>query len=121
MQKTILVIDDEPGYLDLLAFELSRRGFFVLTAPNGLEALDILEKERPDLIITDMRMPVMDGLDTVISIREKHADLPIILVTGFSTEERVQRVLAYQATSYLKKPFELEMLMEAIQKHLSLS
>lgn len=117
--KTILVVDDEPGYLYLLAYELSNRGYYVITAQNGREALTLLEKEKADLVITDMRMPVMDGLDTVVNIRKINENIPIILVTAFAMEERVQLALTYKATTYLKKPFELDKLIETVNSRIS--
>lgn len=122
MTKKILVVDDDPGYLELLSQILSDKGFSVFTALNGSEALKVLAQERADLVITDMRMPVMDGLETVISIRERRGeDTPIILMTAFSAEDRVRKVLEFQGTTYLKKPFELDHLMETVDRVISLS
>lgn len=113
MPKNILVVDDEPGIRHMVSFELSARGYKVHTADSGVKALEILGAEPVDLVITDMRMPVMDGLDTVITLRKTHPSLPVILMTGF-IEERVQKVMEYNIHSCLQKPFTLDQMAELV-------
>lgn len=115
MGKTILVVDDEQGYRDLLCMELSDQGYTVLTAGGGPEALEILKREKTDLIITDMKMPKMDGLDVVIASRRLLPGIPIILMTGYAVEERVQEALTRKASVCLRKPFQLAELETALQ------
>ena len=115
MGKTILVVDDEQGYRDLLCMELSDQGYTVLTAGGGPEALEILKREKTDLIITDMKMPKMDGLDVVIASRRLRPGIPIILMTGYAVEERVQEALTRKASVCLRKPFQLTELETALQ------
>lgn len=116
--KTILVIDDELGYRDMLRMDLSVQGFNVFTAAGGLEALAILAQEEIDLVVTDMKMPKMDGLETVIAIKKNHPGIPIILMTGYAIEDRVQTALQLKATICLKKPFAIEELTTVIQRTL---
>ncbi|MCB4756602.1 MAG: response regulator [Elusimicrobia bacterium] len=106
--KTILVIDDEPGYRALLSSDFSRLGYVVLTAANGLEALKILEGNSVDVVITDMRMTPMDGLETILSIRKTHVHLPVVLMTGYAVEERLKKALEFQPVTWLKKPFGID-------------
>lgn len=113
--KTILVVDDELGYRDMLRMDLSARGYGVFTAGNGLEAMEILKKEKINLVVTDMKMPQMDGLDTVIAIKKSHPALPIVLMTGYAVEDRVEKALSLKASACLKKPFAIEDLTAAIQ------
>ncbi|HAH31443.1 MAG TPA: hypothetical protein DCL44_03910 [Elusimicrobia bacterium] len=117
MEKIILVVDDEPGYRDLLHLELSDQGYTVLTAGGGYEALEILNKGKVDLIITDMKMPKMDGLDVVIASRRLRPDIPIILTTGYAVEERVQEALARKASVCLRKPFNISELVGLVNKY----
>lgn len=107
MSKTILIVDDEQGYRDLLSMELSDHGYAVFTACGGPEALEILQRVKVDLIITDMKMPKMDGLDVVIASRKLFPGIPIILMTGYAVEERVQEALARKASACLRKPFNI--------------
>jgi len=116
MDKTILVVDDEQGYRDLLFMELSGQGYTVMPAANGFEALEILKREEVNLIITDMKMPKMDGLDIVIASRQLRPGIPIILMTGYAVEERVQEALSRKASACLRKPFQFAELETAMQK-----
>jgi CheY-like chemotaxis protein len=120
MPSTILVVDDEPGIRTMMQFELAQQGHRVLIADSGVTALEVLKAEKVDLILTDMRMPVMDGLDLVIQVRKTDPKLPIILMTGF-VEDRVQKVRQYNLAGTLNKPFTIDQLSELINKTLSVS
>ncbi len=114
MTKKVIVIDDEPGIRTMIQFELSAKEFDVVIASSGMEALKVLEKEPVDLVITDMRMPVMDGLDTAFAIKKLDANVPIILMTGY-VEDRVEKVLELKNVKFLQKPFSLDELMEIVE------
>ncbi len=119
MPKTILIVDDEQGYRDMLNIDLSNRGFNVLTASGGQEAMEILKEKEVDLIIADMKMPKMDGLDVVIAGRKIRPGIPILLMTGYAVEERVQEALKMKASACLRKPFQITELETALQAVLS--
>jgi CheY-like chemotaxis protein len=114
---TILVVDDEPGIRTMVQFELSQQGHNILTADSGVRALEILESSHVDLILTDMRMPQMDGLDLVAKVRNTRPAIPIILMTGF-IEERVRKVQEYKLAGTLNKPFTIDQLAELVDKTL---
>ncbi|HAM35187.1 MAG TPA: two-component system response regulator [Elusimicrobia bacterium] len=114
MPGTILVVDDELGYREMLQMDLSCRGFRVLTASDGREGLAILERERVDLVITDMKMPKMDGLDFVVALQRMHPEIPVVLMTGYAVEDRVQEALAIKAKTCLRKPFQIAELEAAV-------
>jgi DNA-binding NtrC family response regulator len=118
---TILVIDDEAGYRDMLKFELTMDGFSVLQAAGGREAFHVLSDAPVDLIITDMKMPEMDGLDVLTAVRKDHPRMPFVLMTGFALEERVQKALALKTCAYLKKPFAIDELKTALDAALASS
>ena len=105
MRKTILAIDDEPGYRALLSSDLSKLGYSVLTAASGPEALKVLGENEVDIIITDMKMSPMDGLDTIIAIKKMHPHLPIVIMTGYAVEERVRQAMKFKPSTCLRKPF----------------
>jgi len=116
--KTILVVDDELGYRQMIHMDLTGQGFNVLMASGGFEALEILKKETVDLVLTDMKMPKMDGLDVVVAVKKNHPGIPIVLMTGYAVEDRVEKALSLKAAICLKKPFALEDLTAAIHTNL---
>ena len=85
MSHNVLVVDDEPKLCDLLSSALSQNGIEVFTAGNGLQALAILEQEAIDLVISDWRMPGMDGPQLLAEIKQRYPNLPVIVMTAYST------------------------------------
>ncbi|MFA6004057.1 MAG: response regulator [Elusimicrobiota bacterium] len=114
MAQTVLVIDDERGYRDLLELELSSQGFHVLTASNGCQALDLIAKNTVNLVITDMRMPEMDGLDVIKAVKERYPGLPVVLMTAYAIEARVEEALKLHPASFLRKPFHMSQLKDVV-------
>jgi CheY-like chemotaxis protein len=116
----ILVVDDEPPLLRLLAFLLTRQGYIVLTATNGEEALAILRRERPDLLVLDVMMPRLDGYAVATMVRTEpgFATVPIIMLTARAQQEDEERGLAVGVNAYMTKPFEPERLSEMIAGYL---
>jgi CheY-like chemotaxis protein len=112
---TILVVDDEPGIRTMIQFELSQQGYDILTAESGAKALEILNGRTVNLILTDMRMPQMDGLELVSRVRQILPTIPIVLMTGF-VEERVRKVQEQKVSGTLNKPFTIDQLAEMVHK-----
>jgi CheY-like chemotaxis protein len=112
--KTILVVDDEPGYREMIQFELTARGHIVLTAGGGQDALKALAENKIDLVITDMKMHPMDGLDVILEIKKKYPEIAIVVMTGYAINERVQRALEMAKRPCLRKPFNIEELWEVV-------
>lgn len=106
--KTVLVIDDEPGYRALLSSDLVKAGYEVLTASSGPDALKLLNVKKVDIIITDMKMSPMDGLDTIMAVKKLFPQLPFVIMTGYALEERVGQAMSYKPSSCLRKPFEIQ-------------
>jgi DNA-binding response OmpR family regulator len=102
----IILVDDEPEILTLVRDYLSREGFIVLTAVNGSEGLELIEREKPDLVLLDWMLPGMSGLDMCKHLRET-STVPIIMLTAKS--EEIDRVLGLEfgADDYIVKPFSL--------------
>lgn len=117
----VLVIDDEQGWRDLFSFELPSKGYEVTTAASGTDAIEKAKKENFDLIITDIKMPGMDGVETFIAIRKIQPEVKVILMTGHAVEDRVQVGLSAKASTCLRKPFELDTLLHTLQTTLSSS
>ena len=105
MTKKILVVDDNPSMVRLISQVLSSKGYEVLESNNGQDALRLLYSQKPDLVLLDVVMPVMDGWQTCSRIRDISPAIPIIMLTGQrKTEEDVVRGLDYGADDYLIKP-----------------
>ena len=114
--NTILVVDDEPNYLIVLTELLKDEGFEVFSAQNGKEAFDIVQHTDLDLVITDMQMPVMDGLELIKAVKSHNKDLPIIMITAYGEVEKAVKAMQAGAFNYLTKPFENDELVVSIKK-----
>ncbi len=85
MFPSVLVVDDEPSILQSLKGLLTDEGFAVFTAANGYEALKTMEAESPDIVLLDIWMPGIDGIETLKEIKENHPNVPVIIITGHGT------------------------------------
>ena len=105
-RRTILVVDDDLKTVEVIRLRLESDGFAVITAASGDEALRLAQSERPDLIVLDLMLPVLDGLDVCHILRvETESQVPIIMVTARVAEEDRLRGLEYGADDYVVKPF----------------
>jgi DNA-binding NtrC family response regulator len=112
----ILVIDDEPGIRSLLDTLLSRKGFGVVLADGGQKGLALFRRERPDVVVLDLKMPEMDGVTVLQQIRRLNPDQPVIILTGAGTQEREQQVRALGVTEFIEKEFSLHRLGDALKR-----
>ena len=119
MAKKILIIDDEPDILKVTTFRLEKNGYKVFAAVNGKEALDLLRKQTPDLILLDLVLPRMSGHELCkhIKAQEKLKDIPIVLFTASSTSVK-EKARALGADDFLLKPFSPEELLNKIKEFL---
>ncbi len=116
---TILVVDDSPIDRRLASGFLSKAGFTTRLAQNGQEALTALEKERSELVVTDLQMPEMDGLALVEAIRSRYPEIPVILMTAHGSEDIAVRALQRGAASYVPKRDLARSLAETVRSLLS--
>ena len=114
--NSILVVDDEPNYLIVLSELLRDEGFEVFTASSGQEGLVTLKGVDLDLIITDMQMPGMDGLQFLMETKREKKDIPVIIITAFAEVEKAVTAMQAGAFSYLAKPFSNDELIVNINK-----
>lgn len=112
--KRILLAEDEVALRDFVSRNLRARGFEVLEASNGLEALAVWERENPHLLILDIMMPRMDGLEVCRRVRE-HSTVPIIVLTALDAESDKVTALDLGADDYLTKPFGVEELLARVR------
>ena len=103
---TILIVDDEKNYPLVLSAVLQEEGFETLTANSGEEALEIIENSDVDLVLTDMKMPKMDGIELLEQIKLKDAELPVIMMTAHGTVEKAVESMQKGAYNYILKPFD---------------
>jgi DNA-binding NtrC family response regulator len=118
MTHNVLVVDDEPKLCDLLASALSQNGVTVFTAGNGLHALKVLEAEDIDLVISDWRMPGMDGPQLLAEIKNRFPQLPVIVMTAYSTVKNAVQSMRNGAFDYIAKPFDIDELDITVSKAL---
>ncbi len=118
IQKTILVVEDDPGLLATLEFNLEVAGYRALTASDGATALDIRRSSDVDLIILDLSLPVMGGMQVCKALRETGDVVPIIMLTAWHEEHDRVNGLRSGADDYVTKPFSLQELMARVEAQL---
>lgn len=111
--KTVLVVEDEESNYELVRIVLQKR-YNLLRAHNGIEAVMMNEEEHPDLILMDVRMPEMDGLDATRIIKEVNNKVPIIILSAFAFPENIRKAKAAGCDEFMAKPFNVEDLIEKI-------
>lgn len=109
---SVLVVDDERDFVETLVKRLERRGFRVAGVGGGQEALDLLARESFDVVILDVMMPGMDGIETLREIKMAWSGIQVVLLSGHGGEELGLRGMAYGAFAYLLKPVSLKRLVE---------
>jgi DNA-binding response OmpR family regulator len=114
VSQTILVVDDEPNLVDLIRMTLERESYQVTEADNGYKAIQRLREELPDLVLLDVMMPEMDGLETLKEIRA-FSNIPVIMLTVRATEQDKVRGLELGADDYIAKPFSHRELVQRIK------
>ena len=116
-QKTILVAEDEDSNYELVKIVLQKR-FRLLRARNGIEAVNLNEDERPDLILMDIRMPEMNGLDATRIIKEINQETPVVALSAYAFEENIREAKMAGCDEFMAKPFRVENLIEVVKKYL---
>lgn len=117
-KESILVVDDAPDTLEVLQRNLTSKGYQVFTAPGTVEAIKILESTPIDLVITDLKMPGVSGLDLIRHIRENLKDSEVMMITGYATIQGAVEAVKTGAEDYLSKPFTDEELFGAVERAL---
>jgi two-component system, chemotaxis family, chemotaxis protein CheY len=118
MTKTILTVDDSRTMRDMLLLALSNAGYRVIQAEDGLQGLEVLQGARPDVIITDINMPRMDGFGFIAGVRSNARDraIPILVLTTESDIEKKDKARRAGATGWIVKPFDPVKLVEAVRR-----
>ncbi len=116
---SILVVDDELLIRDLLYDYFSGQGWTISVTESGEEALDILREKKIDLILTDIRMPNMDGLALASEVRQMHPDIPVVLMTGYPSVDTAVAALRTKVADYVTKPFNIHQLYKLLKATLN--
>ncbi len=114
----ILVVDDEPGMRDLLSFELGSQGYQVFTADDGLEAIAKVRSQPIDLVISDIKMPKMDGVTALEEIKRINPAIEVIMATGFGTIETAVTAMKKGAYDFVQKPYDIDEIGALVEKAL---
>lgn len=117
---TVLMVDDEVGFLDVMGRRLRRRGIAASLADSGPKALEMLQGEQFDVVVTDLKMPGMDGIALLDVLRQRYPALPVVLLTGHAGEEEAGEAVRRGASSYLHKPCDLDELLAELERVITL-
>lgn len=119
MSKKILIIDDEPDFVDMITMRLEANNYVVVSAPNGVVGLDTAMEEKPDLILLDVMMPGWDGYETLKQIRRRAALVrtPVVMLTAKGESRSIFQAQGLGSTDYLIKPCESKELLDTIKKY----
>ena len=116
--ENILVVDDDPDIREVLKDRLESLGYLVQAAADGKEALGVLEKQNPQLILLDIEMPAMSGLEVLKEIRKRELDITVVMITAYGTIERAVEAMKEGAYDFIPKPFEPDHVALAVRKAL---
>ena len=116
MKPLVLVADDDPGILNVLRLGLQSKGYEVLTAADGTAALDVLDRQSPELAFLDIEMPGASGIEVLRHIRKEHPALPVIIMTAHGTVAFAVAAMKEGATDFISKPFEMDQLLLVVER-----
>ena len=120
VRRKILVVDDEESILHFLKTALEKRGFDVSTAADGKEGVSFYLKQRPDLVLLDIRLPKINGVDVLRKIKKKDPKALVMMITAFGAKRTIAQAMKLGAQDYINKPFDLKDMLKAIDENLSL-
>jgi DNA-binding NtrC family response regulator len=115
---SILVVDDELLIRDLLYDFFQDQGWEIAVAESGEKALEILREKKVDLLLTDLRMPVMDGMVLTSQVRKDFPDIPVVIMTGYPSVDSAVSALRNKVADYITKPFSVNDLYKRVESHL---
>ncbi|KXZ20683.1 two-component system response regulator [Bacillus nakamurai] len=120
MNEKILIVDDQYGIRILLNEVFNKEGYQTFQAANGIQALDIVVKERPDLVLLDMKIPGMDGIEILRRMKMIDDSIRVIIMTAYGELDMIQESKELGALTHFAKPFDIDEIREAVKKYLPL-
>ncbi|MBN6885017.1 two-component system, response regulator, stage 0 sporulation protein F [Cytobacillus horneckiae] len=118
MKGKILIVDDQFGIRILLNEVLQKEGYETFQAANGVQALDIVSKHNPDLVLLDMKIPGMDGIEILKRMRVDNNDIRVIIMTAYGELDMIQEAKELGALTHFAKPFDIDDIRAAVKKYL---
>jgi two-component system response regulator (stage 0 sporulation protein F) len=119
MAKKVLIVDDQYGIRVLLHEVLAKEGYDIYQAPNGVTALEIVRTHKPDLVLLDMKIPGMDGLEILRHIRTIEPDTKVIMMTAYGELDLIKEATALGALTHFTKPFDIDELRTAVNNQIA--
>jgi DNA-binding NtrC family response regulator len=120
-KQNVLIVDDDPDVLDMLERLLQKLDYQTFVAPNGERALEIVDKSKVNVVVSDLVMPEMDGIEFLKRVKSRKGDIPFIMITGHPTIETAVEAIKKGAYDYLTKPFQVEEVQIKIDRALEKS
>ncbi|MFD1735150.1 response regulator [Bacillus salitolerans] len=118
MSEKILIVDDQFGIRILLNEVFNKEGYNTFQAANGFQALEIVDKHSPDLVLLDMKIPGMDGIEILKRMKAVDPDIQVIIMTAYGELDMIQEAKELGAITHFAKPFDIDEIREAVKKHL---
>ena len=116
MTEKVLLVDDEEEFVETLAERMRSRGMEVATSKSGKHALELIDEKPYDVVVLDLQMPGMDGLEALARIKERQPNIQVVLLTGHATVDKGVEAMKKGALEFLEKPIDLSTLSEIIQQ-----
>lgn len=120
MKEKVLIVDDQFGIRILLNEVFQKEGYNTFQAANGIQALDIVKKHSPDLVLLDMKIPGMDGIEILKRMKVIDEDIRVIIMTAYGELDMIQEAKDLGAITHFAKPFDIDDIRAAVRKHLPL-
>ena len=121
MKAKILIVDDQFGIRILLNEVLQKEGYDTFQAANGLQALEVLNDHVPDLVLLDMKIPGMDGIEILKRMKVLQPDIKVIIMTAYGELDMIQEAMDLGALTHFAKPFDIDDIRKAVEKYLKTS
>ena len=118
-QPTILVVDDELLIRDLLYDFFSGQGWNIAVAESGERAIEILDSREIDLVLTDIKMPAMDGMSLTAEMKENYPEIPVVIMTAYPSVDSAVEALRLRVGDYVIKPFNINQLFKSVERQLT--
>ncbi|MBM7618673.1 response regulator [Bacillus haimaensis] len=118
MGQKLLIVDDQYGIRILLNEVFQKEGYQTFQAANGYQALDIVEKHSPDLVLLDMKIPGMDGIEILKRLKAINADIQVIIMTAYGELDMIQESKDLGAITHFAKPFDIDEIRDAVRKNM---
>ncbi|MBM7714472.1 response regulator [Siminovitchia sp. FSL H7-0308] len=119
MKQKVLIVDDQFGIRTLLNEVLQKEGYEIYQAANGLQALHVMKQHAPDLVLLDIKIPGMDGLEILKKMKEINPEIRVIIMTAYGELDMIEKTKKLGALAHFSKPFDIEEIRTAVKQYVS--